>query len=139
MKLFFKVSVLIFGLVMVIAASKYFSSFKFQNSLDQVFNPPAGQSFQWCNGKAHDFKWLDMELQKKYSDVAFEKVAHKFCLVQMGSVSGVDLSQVQWKKLAQGQDSGGQTVYLEGNIQLQIFRAAGLPFKSALLAKELSY
>lgn len=138
-KLFFKISVLIFGLVMVVAASKYFSSFKFQSSLDQVFNPPVGHSFQWCNGQAQHFEWLDAGLKKKYLGVDAQKVARKFCLVQMGSVSGVDLNQVQWKKLAQGQDSGGQVVYLEGNLQLQLFRAAGLPFKSALLDQELSY
>ncbi len=135
-KLFVKVSVLIFGLAMVIYASKYFSSQPFQNSLDEVFQ--ASSQFQWCTTTNSKFKWLNADIAKKTKSIAKDMVANKYCFVQMESIQGVDIKQAKWEKLAEGLDSGGQVVYLEWDKALKIFRAAELPFKSSVLYKDLT-
>ncbi|MBC7458763.1 MAG: hypothetical protein H7235_10815 [Bdellovibrionaceae bacterium] len=135
-KLIFKISILVFGLAAVIFASKYFSSQPFQNSLDDVFQ--AGSQFQWCSTTNSKFKWLNPAIAKKTKSVAKNGLAEKYCFVQMESIQGIDIKIAKWDKLAQGLDSGGQVVYLEWDKGLQIFRAAGLPFKSSVLYKDLT-
>lgn len=135
-KLIFKVSILVFGLVAVLYASKYFSSQPFQNSLDDVFQ--AGSQFKWCSTTQSKFKWLNPEIAQKTKSVSTDMVAKKYCFVQMESIQGIDLKTAHWDKLAEGLDSGGQVVYLEWDKALQIFRAAGLPFKSSVLYKDLT-
>lgn len=133
-KLIFKLSILVFALVMVIFASKYFSSAPFQSSLQDAFS--IGARFEWCSPRNHDLKWLDENINRKMlnqSSSSAQKMTEKYCLVQMESIQGVDLKTAQWKKLAQGTDSGGQTVYLEWDPALHLYRAAGLPFKSSIL------
>jgi len=135
-KFIFKLSLLIFALVGVIFASKYFSSQPFQNSLDSAFE--AGSQFQWCTTTNSKFKWLNTDIAKKTKSVAKDMVAKKYCVVQMESIQGIDIKTAAWEKLAEGLDSGGQVVYLEWDRALKIFRAAGLPFKSSILYKDLT-
>lgn len=135
-KLIFKLSILIFGLCAVIYASKYFSSQPFQSSLDDVFK--AGSQFQWCTTTNSKFKWLNADIAQKTKALSKDMVAKKYCFVQMESIQGIDIKTASWAKLAEGLDSGGQVVYLEWDKALQIFRAAGLPFKSSVLYKDLT-
>lgn len=135
-KLIFRVSILVFGLCAVIYAMKYFSSQPFQNSLEDVFQ--AGSQFQWCTTTHSKFKWLNPDIATKTKSVAKDMVAKKYCTVQMESIQGVDIKTAKWDKLAEGLDSGGQVVYLEWDKALRIFRAAGLPFKSSVLYKDLT-
>lgn len=134
-KIIFRVSVLIFALVMVIFASKYFSSEQFQSSLNDVFNTKV-RTFQWCDGRPDHFKWIDADLENKFRMQPADRVSKKFCLVQIQPVQADDLKSVEWMKLAQGYDSGGQIVYLEQAMKGPVFRAAGLPFKSTILYQE---
>lgn len=135
-KLIFKLSILIFALFAVIYASKYFSSQPFKSSLDEVLQ--AGSQFQWCTTTNSKFKWLNAEIAQKTKAVSKDMVAKKYCFVQMESIQGIDIKTAQWEKLAEGLDSGGQVVYLEWDKALKIFRAAGLPFKSSILYKDLT-
>ncbi len=135
-KLIFKLSILIFGLVMVIVGSRYFSSKPFESSLDQVFQ--AGSQFQWCATQPNHFKWLNQKIAEKNNSLSPDQLAKKFCFVQMESIQGVDIKKAKWEQIATSLDSGGQPVYLEWDQALQLFRAAGLPFKSPILYKELS-
>ncbi len=124
---------LTFGLVMVNFASKYFSSQPFQNNLDEVFK--VGSQFQWCSTQ---FQWLNDDMAAKTKSQDPDQVTKKYCVVYMESIQGVDLKKATWKKLSEGLDSGGQVVYLEWDKALQIFRAAGLPFKSSVLSRDLA-
>jgi hypothetical protein len=135
-KFIFKIVILLFALVAVIFASKYFSSLPFQNSLDQVFQ--AGSQFQWCSTTDSKFKWLNVHMDQKTKSIDKTAVAKKYCLVQMESIQGIDIKMAKWDKLAEGLDSAGQVVYLEWDSALQIFRAAGLPFKSSILYNDLT-
>ena len=135
-KLIFKLSILIFALFAVIYAAKYFSSQPFQNSLDNAFQ--AGSQFQWCTTTNSKFKWINTDIARKTKSVSKDMVAKKYCFVQMESIQGIDIKTAHWEKLAEGLDSGGQVVYLEWDKALQIFRAAGLPFKSSILYKDLT-
>jgi hypothetical protein len=135
-KLIFRVSILIFGLVAVIFASKYFSSQPFQSSLDEVFQ--AGSQFQWCSTTNSKFKWLNADIAAKTKSLDKDAVAKKYCMVQMESIQGIDIKTAKWEKIAEGLDSGGQVVFLEWDKALQIFRASGLPFKSSFLYKNLT-
>jgi hypothetical protein len=132
-KFILKVSILVFGLVMVIFASKYFSSQPFQNNLDEAFK--TGSQFQWCSTK---FEWLNADMAAKTKSQDPVQVTKKYCLVYMESIQGIDLKTATWQQLAEGRDSDGQSVYLEWDKALQIFRAAGLPFKSSVLSRDLA-
>lgn len=134
-KIIFKVSVLLFGLVMVIFASKYFASQPFQNSLDQVFQ--TGSQFQWCRPEA-SLSWLDQVMVDKTKSWKQDAVAQKYCTVQMESIQGIDLKTAAWSQLAQGFDTKGKAVYLEWDRDLKVFRVAGLPFKSSVLFKDIT-
>jgi hypothetical protein len=135
-KLIFKVSILIFALVAVLFASKYFSSQPFQSSLDEAFK--VGSQFQWCSTTNSAFKWLNDDIAAKTKSINKDILAKKYCFVQMESIKGIDIKTAKWEKLAEGLDSGGQMVFLEWDKALQIFRAAGLPFKSSFLYKDLT-
>ena len=135
-KLIFRISILIFGLAGVIYASRYFSSRPFQSSLDEVFQ--TGSRFQWCSTARTNFKWFDAEIAQKTKLISRENLAKTYCYVQMESIQGIDIKKANWAKLAEGLDSEGQVVALEWDRSLQIFRAAGLPFKSSVLYKDLA-
>ena len=139
-KLIFKVGILIFALTMVIVASRYFSSTLFQNSLQNAFE--VGARFEWCSAQKQKIQWLNEKINQKMQAMAKKiperKLTEKYCVVQMESIQGVDLKTVQWQKLAQGVDSGGQMVFLEWDPVLHIYRAAGLPFKSSILDRDFS-
>lgn len=133
-KLILKLSILIFALVVVIFASQYFSSSPFQNSLQEAFS--IGSRFEWCSAQKQNIHWLNEDINKKmafYEKNSVQKMTEKYCVVQMESIQGIDLKAAQWQKLAQGMDSAGQTVYLEWDPALRLYRAAGLPFKSSIL------
>ncbi len=62
----------------------------------------------------------------------------KFCKIQIQAVQGVDIATLKWQPLAVGLDSEGQQVVLEWNSVQKIFRAEGLPFRSAQFVKQLA-
>ena len=135
-KLIFRIVILISGLVGVIYASHYFSSRPFQSSLDEVFQ--TGSRFQWCSTTQAKFKWFNAEIAQKTKRLGPDNLAKTYCYVQMESIQGIDIKNANWDKLAEGLDSEGQVVYLEWDRTLHLFRAAGLPFKSSVLYKELA-
>ncbi len=132
-KVFLKIVALVFGLILVIYASKYFSSNSFHSSVESLFNNI--NYFQWCSYEKHKVIWLDPAINKKMTDR--QQSTHKYCVVQMESIQGLDISHAQWRKVAQGFDSNGQVVFLEWDPATGVYRAAGLPFKSSILDQDL--
>jgi hypothetical protein len=136
-KVFFKVSILLIGLFMVITASRYFASDDFKGSIDGLFNVQ-GRPFQWCRADKEKFRWLDESVASKYSSWTEGQLAQKYCLLQLESITGVDLKQVKWVPLAESVDADGKPTVLEWDRHLVVFRVAGLPFKSSFLYYDLT-
>lgn len=136
-KLIFKVSVLLFALVLVIAGRKFFSSSGFQQKANDVFATEA-KSFQWCSADRKIFVWTEPLFMQKYKNQPQANLAKRFCLLMAETIQGVDLKTVDWTQIATSVDSEGQTVVLEWNKEKNLFRADGLPFKSSSLSREIN-
>ncbi len=135
-KIFIKISVLVFALVGVLFVMKAVSSNSFQDSLSGLFMPP-GIPMKWCSTEGKTFKWFNSEVESKYSAWTELQLLHKFCNVHMESVTNVDMTQANWTKLAESRDAEGKIAILEWDQQQQLFRVAGLPFKSSFLNVDL--
>ena len=94
-------------------------------------------SFQWCSETKGTVKWQDARLQAKYSKWTDHALRKKFCKVDLEPLSEAELSNANWRELALATDSQAAMVKLEWDQALQVFRAAGLPFKSKKLSREL--
>ncbi len=136
-KLIFKISVLIFALILVFMGRKFFSSPGFQKNAAEVFTAHASP-FQWCSIERNKFIWTQPDLNLKYKNMSPTQLAKKFCLVQAETIQGVDLKAITWTPIAVSVDSEGQKVILEWNTENKLFRADGLPFKSSSLSLEIS-
>lgn len=85
--------------------------------------------------------WVDPTIDQKMKArprLTSDQMAQKYCTVQMENIQGADLKKAQWQRLAEGFDSGGQSISLEWDSSLQLFRVAGLPFKSSILYSDLT-
>jgi hypothetical protein len=136
-KLIFKISVLVFALVLVVMGRKFFNSPGFQKNADEIFSV-AANPFQWCSFERNQFTWTLPRLSLKYKNLPPTELAKKFCLIQAETIQGVDLKSVTWTPIAESVDSEGEQVILEQNIEKQLFRAGGLPFKSSSLSREIN-
>ncbi len=136
-KLFFKISMLVFALVLVVAGRKFFTSAGFQKNANDVFAVTASP-FQWCTFERKIFVWTDRALALKFKAASPEQLAKKFCLVQAETIQGVDIKTVNWTPIAESVDSEGQKVILEWNKEKKLYRADGLPFKSSSLSLEIN-
>lgn len=136
-KLIFKISVLVFALVLVVAGRRFFKSADFQKNANEIF-AVEGKPFQWCSPERKTFMWIDTNLASRFKNQPPEAIAKKYCLILAESIQGVDLSTISWTPIAQSVDSEGQKVVLEWNKEKKLYRADGLPFKSSSLSREIN-
>lgn len=136
-KLIFKISVLVFALVLVVAGRRFFKSADFQKNANEIF-AVEGKPFQWCSPERKTFMWIDTELAARFKNHPPETIAKKYCLILAESIQGVDLSTIPWTPIAQSVDSEGQKVVLEWNKEKKLYRSDGLPFKSSSLSREIN-
>ena len=136
-KLIFKISVLVFALVLVVAGRKFFMSTEFHKNANDVFATDA-KPFQWCSPERKIFIWLDANLAIQFKNKPQEELAKSFCLSLAETIQGVDLKSIQWAPIAESVDSEGQKVVLEWNKENKLYRADGLPFKSSSLSREIN-
>ena len=62
----------------------------------------------------------------------------QFCLLPTEFIHDVDLSKVVWSPLAESNGPTAQKTILEWNKELAVYRADGLPFRSAKLTEILN-
>lgn len=136
-KLIFKISVLVFTLILVLAGRKFFMSPGFQKEATEVFAVSA-RPFQWCSSERKIFIWTEPVLATKYKNQPQEKLAKIFCTAAAEAIQGVDLTSAKWIAIAQAVDSEGQKVILEWDKEKKLFRGDGLPFKSTTLSREIN-
>lgn len=94
-------------------------------------------SFQWCSENKGTVKWQEAELKAKYKKWTDHALRKKFCKVDLEPLSETEMSNANWRDLALATDSQAALVKLEWDKALKVFRAAGLPFKSKKLSREL--
>lgn len=140
LKLILKVSLLVFCLVIVIAAMKMTSSTSFKQDISQIFATNL-QTMKWCPDHTVDFQWLEKNLNAQasssWSQASSKDIEKTFCAPVMEPVNGVDLAQVEFKPLLLAQSAEAKKAVLEWAPQSHLFRVQGMPFKSARLSREL--
>lgn len=94
-------------------------------------------SFQWCSETKGTVKWQEASLKVKYKKWTDHALRKKFCKVDLEPLSEAEMSNANWRDLALATDSQASLVKLEWDKALKVFRAAGLPFKSKKLSREL--
>lgn len=140
LKLFLKVSLLAFCLVIVIAAMNLTSSAGFKQDISQIFSSNL-QTMKWCPEHTIDFQWLEKNLNAQassnWSNASSKLIEKTFCSLVMEPVVDVDLAQVVFKPLLLAQSAEAKTALLEWSPQSHLFRVQGMPFKSTRLSREL--
>lgn len=135
-KLIFKISILVVGLVSIFLFKGYLTKNSYhQPDMAEITKQVA--SFQWCSETKGTVKWQDSELKAKYKKWTDYALRKKFCKVDLEPLSEAEMNNANWRDLAVAMDSQATIVKLEWDKGLQVFRAAGLPFKSKKLSREL--
>lgn len=138
-KLIFKLSVLIFGLLLVVMFRQTMGSKSFTETLNGMFGVTnANNNINWCADHVVDVVWVSEEVPEKLKNLSLSDLRETYCQLKTEPILGVDLSTVQWKKLAESSGAAGQKTTLEWNKALNLFRAGGMPFKSSDFGRELS-
>jgi hypothetical protein len=107
------------------------------NALDMNEISKQVASFQWCSEFQGTVKWKDPALRAKYKRWTDHALRKKFCNVDLEPLSEAEMTNAKWQDLALAKDSQASFVKLEWDKALGVFRAAGLPFKSKKLSREL--
>lgn len=94
-------------------------------------------SFQWCSESTGSVAWQEAALKAKYKKWTDHALRKKFCKVDLEPLSEAEMNNANWRDLALASDSQASLVKLEWDKALKVFRAAGLPFKSKKLSREL--
>lgn len=138
-KLVFKLSVLILGLLLVFMFRQTMGSKTFTESLSAMFGgtKPANVT-NWCAEHVVDVVWVSDEVPEKLKNLDMSDLRETYCELKTEPILGVDLSTVEWKKLAESSGAAGQKTTLEWNKALNLFKAGGMPFKSSDFGRELS-
>lgn len=138
-KLVFKLSVLILGLLLVVLFRQSMGSKTFTETLNAMFGAtkPA-HVVNWCADHVVDVVWVSDEVPEKLKNLSLSDLRETYCELKTEPIMGVDLNTVQWKKLAESSGAAGQKTTLEWNKALNLFKAGGMPFKSSDFGRELS-
>jgi hypothetical protein len=138
-KLVFRLSVLILGLLLVIMFRQTMGSKTLTESLNAMFGgtKPANV-INWCADHVVDVVWLSEEVPEKLKSLDLSDLRETYCELKTEPIIGVELNTVTWAKLAESSGAAGQKTTLEWNKALNLFRAGGMPFKSSEFGQELS-
>lgn len=138
-KLVFKLSVLILGLLLVFMFRQTMGSKTFTESLSAMFGATKPVNVtNWCADHVVDVVWVSDEVPEKLKSLDLSDLRETYCELKTEPIMGVDLSTVEWKKLAESSGAAGQKTTLEWNKALNLFKAGGMPFKSSDFGRELS-
>jgi hypothetical protein len=135
-KLIFKISILVVGLVSIFVFKGFLNKKSYQQP-DMAEITKTVASFQWCSETKGTLKWQEAQHKAKYKKWTDHALRKKFCKVDLEPLSEAEMNNANWRDLAVGMDSQATIVKLEWDKALQVFRAAGLPFKSKKLSREL--
>ena len=131
--------VLVLGLVLVLLFRQQMGSQSFQDVLNAMFGgTKPNNTVNWCADHVVDFAWVSTEVPEKLKSMDMAELRETYCQLTTEPISGVDLSKVEWTKLAESSGAAGQKTVLEWNKALNLFRAGGMPFKSSVFGQELS-
>jgi len=136
-KLIFKIGILVVGLVSIFLFKGYLTNVNSNHQPDMAEITKSVASFQWCSETKGTVKWQEAELKAKYKKWTDYALRKKFCKVDLEPLSEAEMSNANWRDLALATDSQASLVKLEWDKALKVFRAAGLPFKSKKLSREL--
>lgn len=136
-KLILKISILAVGLVGIFLFKGYLTKINSNHQPDMAQITKSVASFQWCSESKGTLKWQEAQFKTKYQKWTDHALRKKFCKVDLEPLSEAEMSNAQWRDLALGTDSQAAVVKLEWDKALKVFRAAGLPFKSKKLSREL--
>lgn len=115
----------------------FFNSIDFAKSINNFFGFDV-KTYTWCPPNTVDFQWLDESIVPKWKNATSAQISSGFCKVAMEPIKNIDLQKIEFKALLKAQSATAQTALLEWNAELHIFRAAGLPFYSWSLSRELT-
>lgn len=136
-KLVLKVLILIFGLLMVVVIRNFSGSGNLTTALNSLFGVTNEPKLNWCADHVVDVIWVSDEVPEKLKTLDIASLRSRYCELKTETIQGIDLDQVQWKKLAESSGATGIKTVLEWNKELGLFRSGGLPFKSSNLSLEL--
>ncbi len=138
MKLFFKVLVLLFGLVIVLKFRDYAGSRTFVETVSAIFSTPKeANTMNWCTPQVVDVTWVTADISDNLKKMDMADLRDWLCEVKTEPIPDLDLDKVVWAVLAESHGPTAQKTVLEWNRDYSVFRAGGMPFKSSKLSAEL--
>lgn len=136
-KFVLKLSILLFGLVVVLMFRNFSEKGSLATALNSLFGMEAEAKLNWCADHVVDVAWLSKEIPEKLQKLDMANLRNNYCELKTETIQGVELSQVQWLPLAESSGATGIKTILEWNKELSLFKSGGLPFKSSVLSREL--
>ena len=136
-KLVLKLSILLFGLVIVLMFRNFTEKGSLANAFNTLFGISNEPKLNWCAEHVVDVVWVSNEVPETLKKLDMSKLRNNYCELKTEAIQGVDLDQVTWAPLAESSGAAGKKSVLEWNKELGLFRSGGLPFKSSLLSREL--
>lgn len=132
-----KIVTLVIGLVLVVMVYNYTSSGSLTRSLNDLFGVSNANSMNWCADHVVDVAWVAPEVPEALKQKPLSDLRRQYCELSTEEIVDLDVDQVQWSPLAESSGAAGQKTVLEWNPQYEVYRAGGMPFKSAKLSQEL--
>ena len=136
-KLVLKLSILLFGLLMVVMFRNFSEKGSFTAYLNTLFGVVEEPRLNWCADHVVDVAFVSTEVPEKLKKMDMSSLRKAYCELRTEPIQGVDLNQVTWAPLAESSGATGIKTILEWNKELALFRSGGLPFKSSILSREL--
>lgn len=136
-KLVLKLSILLFGLLMVVMFRNFSEKGSLANAFNTLFGITNEPKVNWCADHVVDVVWLSSDIPDNLKKLDIAKLRSNYCELKTEAIQGVDLDQVKWAPLAESSGATGKKSVLEWNKELGLFRSGGLPFKSSVLSREL--
>ena len=136
-KLVLKLSILLFGLVMVVMFRNFSEKGSLAAAINNLFGVTNEPKLNWCADHVVDVAIVSNEAPEKFRKMDISDLRNNYCELNTEPIQGVDLNQVKWSHLAESSGATGIKTVLEWNKELELFRSGGLPFKSSILSREL--
>ena len=136
-KLVLKLSILLFGLVMVVLFRNFSEKGSLANAFNTLFGITNEPKVNWCADHVVDVVWVTSDISEKLKKLDMAALRNNYCELKTEAIQGIDLDQVKWTPLAESNGAAGKKTVLEWNRELGLFRSGGLPFKSSVLSREL--